>query len=616
MNLKKQYCWTLLFDHPITGSPNHPIRNTLTNFKYLWPCMLAILLCCTSVQGQTPRASTTPEKTAGADSAWLEKVAGNSRAPVKVIEFFDYQCPFCARTIPALEEALQHYPGKVQLILRNMPLSIHPDSMLAHQAALAAGEQGKFWEMHALLFAHQRELKLNNLMEYARQLKLDLSLFEQRLKSGYYRTAIEQDMAAADGMAINGTPTFLINGQKLVGAQTAERLMAAIETALDPKKAQIVAQSEPRVPNFDLSHAPTLGNPDAPITIVEFSDLQCPFCARVAPTLQELMKQYPDSVKWVFKNFPLDFHKDSPLAHRAILAAGEQGKFWEMHDLVMANQQAIKAEDLMAKAHSLNLDMARFTADLESGKIKQWMEADRREGTQANVTGTPTFFINGKEYSGALQLNQFKAVIEKEMAKAPMNAALAKSMGTGRTAITIGAADAPITLLWFSDLQSSLTLRTTLLIRQLMTAHPGKIRVVFKNRPLESHTAAMLLHQAALAANAQGKFWEMHDMIVANPQKTTIQDLTVYAQRLGLDVNRFQEELTSGKYAPEIQRDLQEARLREVLGTPVFFFNTTRVDGLQSEQMLESTIAELLSRKAPSVSLATPRSDVKPGSPR
>lgn len=579
--------------------------------------LFALLLCGTQLSGQIPSGSPLSEKIAGNGSIWRDKLTGNSGAPVKVIEFFDYQCPFCAKTIPALEEALQHYPGKIQFILRNMPLSIHPDSMLAHQAALAAGEQGKFWEMHALLLAHQHELKEDNLLEYARQLKLDLSRFQQRLKSNYYRTDIEQDMATADAMAVSGTPTFFINNQRLVGAQTAAQFMAAIDTALDPQKAQFATHGEPSAPTFDLSHAPTLGNPEAPITIVEFSDLQCPFCGRATPILQELINQYPTDIKWVFKNFPLDFHQDAPLAHRAILAAGEQGKFWEMHDLVMANQQAIKKDDLLAKARSLNLDLARFIADLESDKTKQWVEADRQEGQQANVTGTPTFFINGKEYSGAMSLNQFEAVIEREMATAPVKAAIAKSMESqNHDEISTGVADAPITLVWFSDLQSSLTLRATLLIRQLTNAHPGKIRVVFKNRPLESHAAAMLLHQAALAANAQGKFWEMHDLIVATPEKTTIQDLIGYAQRLGLDVNRFQEELTTRKYTPQIERDLQEARRRAVLGTPVFFLNSVRVDGLQSEETLNKTIAEQLSARAPSASLTILPSDVKSRKPR
>src|SRR5215813_14066172 len=106
--------------------------------------------------------------------AWKEELIKNANAPVKVVEFFDYQCPFCAATIPALEEALRSYPGKVQLVLKNLPLSMHHDSLLAHQAALAAGEQGKFWEMHALLYANQKKLKPEDLLDYARRLDLDM----------------------------------------------------------------------------------------------------------------------------------------------------------------------------------------------------------------------------------------------------------------------------------------------------------------------------------------------------------------------------------------------------------------------------------------------------------
>ena len=101
---------------------------------------------------------------------WREEVVNNSKAPVTIIEFFDYQCPFCQRTNPAIEEAIKKHPGKVRLVLKNLPLSIHPDSALAHQAALAAGEQNKFWEMHDLLFANQSKIKMPDLLLYAQQI--------------------------------------------------------------------------------------------------------------------------------------------------------------------------------------------------------------------------------------------------------------------------------------------------------------------------------------------------------------------------------------------------------------------------------------------------------------
>jgi protein-disulfide isomerase len=112
--------------------------------------------------------------------------------------------------------------------------------------------------------------------------------------------------------------------------------------------------------NVDISNAPSQGQESVPVTIVEFSDFQCPFCARALPSVQQLMKVNQDNVRFVFKNFPLDFHPDSPLAHMAALAAGEQGKFWEMHDLIFAHQKTLKRTDLLGLASRLGLDMSRL----------------------------------------------------------------------------------------------------------------------------------------------------------------------------------------------------------------------------------------------------------------
>jgi protein-disulfide isomerase len=514
---------------------------------------------------------------------WREKLARNAKAPVNVTEFFDYQCPFCASTLSALKDALKNNAGRVQLILKHTPLPIHPDSMLAHQAALAAGEQGRFWEMHDLLFAHQRRLKLPDLLEYARQLHLNMPLFQSRLQSQYYKAAVERDIAEANALGVDGTPTFFINGRKLIGAQSAQRLESMISGKTRPEEVGT------DISRLDLTDAPVRGAAGAPVTIIEFSDLQCPFCARVAPTLQQLLAEYPDKIKWVFKSFPLDFHLDSPLAHQAVLAAGEQGKFWEMHDLVFAGQSSIKRDDLLQKARRLNLDMARFMADLDSEKIKRRVETDKREGAALGLYSTPTFFINSKQYSGAMPLQQFEAIIKRELALAPTPPSA--TTGVNDAEISVGPPDAPITLLWFSDLQSNLTLRATLVLRQIMKSHPGKVRLVFKNRPLESHPGAMLLHQASMAANAQGKFWEMHDLIIADPRKTAKQDLIGYARRIGLDVKRFESDLETNKYRPAVLRDLEEARRRAVLGTPVFFLNGTRIDGIQPQNVFDELIA-------------------------
>jgi len=535
---------------------------------------------------------------------WREELVKTSSAPVTIIEFFDYQCPFCLKTNPALEEALRKRPGKVHLVLKHLPLASHPDSALAHQAALAAGEQGRFWEMHDLLFANQQKLKRLDLIRYAQQLHLDVPRFKQRLDSRHFERAIREDAVLSDALGVSATPSFFINGQTLVGYFPPERFEQAIDEALNPGlRAAATPQAVPSVRDLDLSGAPVRGRPDAPITVIEFSDLQCPFCARVTPTLRELVKQYPDQVRWVFKSFPLDFHADSPLAHSAAMAAARQGKFWEMHDLIFASQQNMKRDNLLAEARSLNLDMARFTADLDSDQLKQQVELDRRDGLQLGVSGTPAFFINGKAFSGAMPLEQFQTLINNELAllgkPVPAVAATAPATQEARKnpEVSFGLPDAPIVLTWFSDLQSRLSVQATLLVRKLMDSHPGQIRLVFKNRPLEIHSGAMLLHEAAMAANAQGKFWQMHDLIIANPQKATREDMMAYAQRIGLDSERFRQDLDTGKYRSWIEADLQEAQRRAVLGSPVFFLNSARIDGLQNEKLFTDILAGQLSAK-------------------
>jgi protein-disulfide isomerase len=550
-----------------------------------------------SVRVSQPHAQAVPE------NDWREETSGNSSAPVTIVEFFDYQCPFCLKTNPALAEAIKNHPSKVRLVLKHLPLSIHPDSALAHQAALAAGEQGRFWEMHDLLFANQSKIKLPDLLLYAQQLHLDVPRFQKALESGRFRHVIDDDRAMARGLGISSTPTFFINGQSFVGQLSADRLNAAIDEALNPRgSATAAATGTISVGNLDLSRAPVRGQPQAPITIIEFSDLQCPFCASVTPTLRELMKQYPDQVRWVFKNFPLDFHADSPLAHAAALAAERQGKFWEMHDLIFANQHNLKRDSLLAEARSLNLDMDRFTADLESADTKRQLEADKKEGQGLGVNGTPAFFINGTSLSGAMPIEQFQAAINNALVALgkpaePVTLAVQPATVHKEPEISFGSPDSPITLAWFSDLQSGLSPRATLLVRKLIDSHPGQIRLVFKNRPLEIHPDAMLLHEAAIAANAQGKFWQMHDLIIANPQKASRQDMLAYAKRIGLDADLFQKDLDSEKYRSLIEADLQEAQRRAVLGSPVFFLNSARVDGLQNEKLYRDIIEDQLATK-------------------
>jgi protein-disulfide isomerase len=169
---------------------------------------------------------------------------------------------------------------------------------------------------------------------------------------------------------------------------------------------------------ISLDRAPTRGPAAAPVSLVEFSDFECPYCAETAPVVQQLLAAYPTQVRFAFKHYPLPMHKESPLAHEAALAAGEQGKFWEMHDLLFSGQDKLTRDDLVAKARQLNLDVARFTADLDSRRFKPQVDADRQEGNRLGVDGTPFFFISGHAISGWVGLADFKKLIEAAMKEA------------------------------------------------------------------------------------------------------------------------------------------------------------------------------------------------------
>lgn len=160
---------------------------------------------------------------------------------------------------------------------------------------------------------------------------------------------------------------------------------------------------------------PFYGPADAKITIVEFSDFQCPYCAMAGPKALAVAAQYPKDVKLVFKQFPLDSHSSAYAAAEAALAANAQGKFWPLHDKMFANFRQISRENIFRWAEQLGIEMKAFRADLDAKKYHAVIDASLKEGSGAGVMGTPTFFINGKRYNGPFELDALKPVLEAEL---------------------------------------------------------------------------------------------------------------------------------------------------------------------------------------------------------
>ena len=164
---------------------------------------------------------------------------------------------------------------------------------------------------------------------------------------------------------------------------------------------------------------PVRGNPAAPVTIVEYSDFQCPFCSRVTPALTKLLAEYGDRVRVVWKDFPLtQIHPRAVAAAEAAHCAGEQDKYWQYHDRLFANQQALAATDLSKYATALDLDLPAFQSCVGSGRYTARVQDGLSEGRELGVNSTPTVFVNGRRVLGAQPYDVFAAIVEEELALA------------------------------------------------------------------------------------------------------------------------------------------------------------------------------------------------------
>lgn len=167
------------------------------------------------------------------------------------------------------------------------------------------------------------------------------------------------------------------------------------------------------VQRVDLGTSPVAGGEMARVTVVEFADFECPYCGQSAPALKELVRHYDGRVRLVFKNFPLSGHEHSLPAALAAMAAHQQGKFWQMNERLFANQSSLEREDLFRFAEQIGLDMERFRRDFESEAVAQAVQADRQQGEALGLSGTPTFFVNGRRVEGGIE--ELSPLIDEEL---------------------------------------------------------------------------------------------------------------------------------------------------------------------------------------------------------
>ena len=393
---------------------------------------------------------------------------GSASALVTVVEFGDFQCPFCKRVQPTLERLRTEYGDRVRWVWKDEPLPFHPRAMPAAELARFARTQkgeAAFWTAHDKLFDAQPKLEEADLESIARAMGLDGAKATAAIKNKAFQKGIDEDVSLADDIQASGTPHFFVNGRRLVGAQPYDKFKALIDAELAKAESLVrggVAKTavyetilkdgksapdpERKSVGPGLGSSPFRGAATAKVVIQEFSDFQCPFCSRAEPTVDEVLKAYPGKVKVVWRNLPLPMHPDAPLAaeaaREAFVQKGNDG-FSKMRELLFKGQKdhdGLKRNALEGYAAIVGLDLKKFNKALDDGTHKASIEADTRAANDAGISGTPSFTIGPYYLSGAQPLSKFKKLVERVLVEpvgaAPVAAASAPVVQPGGLVMT------------------------------------------------------------------------------------------------------------------------------------------------------------------------------------
>ena len=607
--------------------------------------------------------SDSPVPISSKDPMW-----GKRDAPVTVVIYSDFQCPFCSRVEPTLDQVKTTYgPEKVRLVWKNNPLPFHQNAKPAAEAAQGvftmAGNDA-FWKFHDNAFKNQGSLGEDSYGKWAQEAGVkDIAAYKAGLGSHKWADKVDKDLADGKAAGVQGTPSFFVNGVFINGAQPFDNFKKTIDQELQKAQAKIAAgtpkarvyvemtkENKKNAPQaakqedegekedtktvfkIPVAGSPVLGNPNALVTIVEFSDFQCPFCGRVEPTLKHVREKYGDKVRLVWKNEPLPFHpRAEPAAEVAMevrALKGDKG-FWDVHDKLFEVQKDLNDDVLVKAAGEVGVSADKAKKAMADHTHKKQIDADADVAEDFQANGTPHFFINGRRLVGAQPDEKFDQIIDEEIKKAqdliakgtkpsdvydaltkdgkgppePEKKDLPKSLPANDPAR--GAMNAKVTIHEWSDFQCPFCGRVEPTVAQVMKDYGDKIKFVWHDLPLPMHPDAPLAAQAAREAFKQkgpSAFWSMHDKMFANQAKIKRDDLDGYAKELNLDQDKWKAALDGSTHTSEIEADKKAGNDDGISGTPAFIIvagNSPQgyfINGAQSygkfRKLIERALAE------------------------
>lgn len=597
---------------------------------------------------------------------------GAAQPKVDILAFVDYECPFCRGQAKTLSAAITQHAADVRLRFFNLPLDVHPNSVIGAKGAVAAAQLGVFQKYYDN-FTADTPMSREAILAWGKQAGVDEKKLIAAMDSPETEKIVKRDVALAKALGVVGTPSFIINGALVQGVQSAqvwekrivdeakradgviatgakrEDLQKALVAITNPKGAKdyekYVLEGQPapeqpvpaKVPrasgvasatiapagggsaamqvgepvqvNPETSDTttvwrvavraddPSMGPATAGATIVVFEDMECPFCAKLRPTLHKLREANPTSVRIVFKHNPLPFHKNANSAAEALEAARQQGKFWEMHDFLLQNQEKLDDAGLKAAAEKVGLNRAQFDTALAAHGGRDRIEADVEQAAALGARGTPNLFINGRKLVGAKEEAVIKQMIDEEVAHAqqlvtagtPKDGVYEAIVSKGKLldslaseekkidvtgAATRGNAGAAIQIVTFQDFQCPFSARLDPHLAEIEKEFEGRVQIIWLDFPLrEIHPMAETFAQAGHEALKQGKFWQFHSAIMSDNGKLDDAMLLARAKKAGLNVKALQDALTAKTWAGEVEKQRKVGESLGVRGTPTVFIN-------------------------------------------
>lgn len=631
-------------------------------------CFTAVLVACGAAE-PTTRASDSPKATSPKTlqssppgtrlalepdtSIPIEAddiVSGSATAPVTLVAFLDYECGFCAQGFGRLAELRGKYDAStLRIVLKQLPLDFHPEALPAAIAAqsvkLVAGDDVAL-DYSALLFGNQERLGAEAYAEFAAKLGVDAELFREAITAEETIARVGADVLLSRKLGVSGTPAFFVNGRALAGAYPLETFTALVDEEraatlalvrdgdvrrayaerVRANSAQGLATSllaeDPRTHRVELGDSPRLGAENAKVTLVVFTDFECPYCKKGEATLTELRRLYGPDLRVVWKHLPLPFHsRAKPAARVARLVQTTRGDaaFFRFAAELFESSPRLEEGLLRERALRAGVPAAALERALAGGDvdIERALEKDAELADDLLARGTPHFFVNGLRLSGARPLAHFQAVIDEARRRAD---ALLRERpdanvyeettragvvpGAPQKVTTIpptkdrprrGALDALVTIHVWSDFECPYCRKAEGVLAELEKEFPGELAFVWHDLPLDFHEKAgpaARLGRLVFRERGSEAFFRYHARVFAldaDGAKVERSELLDHARSLGLSAKKAEDAL-SGEADATMLEDAALAESLGIRGTPAFVVGDYLVTGAQPKRHFERLV--------------------------